>query len=302
MTLTLLLGIGAFAFAQNPPQKNVDLGINLLTPKGQMNNLNFGDTLMLSFEISNTGTEDFKWQLKDTMMFFMTTQVWGQAVYNASNYVRFGMPDSFNLLHGVTDTLYLRTVVGDNLFSNNTGEIAPPHDAKICFKFAVWGGTWQPGDTSILFFDDPGFDGQAYNDWAANNTGLLGLFASFSGNNLNNVNVTFGTGANDICANGYPDNPNGVEDVNTKGLGINVYPNPTVNTLSLDYSADAASANVNVRIMDVTGRVLINKDLGRVNTGVQHFTFDVSALNSGIYLIQVTNDNGKQAISKFTKR
>lgn len=125
------------------------------------------------------------------------------------------------------------------------------------------------------------------------------LFASFSGDNIDSAVVTFGDGSRDICAEGYW--VDGIEDVRTKGLGIHVYPNPAVNTLSLDYSADAL-ANVNVRIMAITGHVLINKDLGRVNTGVQHFSFDVSALNSGMYLIQVTNDNGEQAISKFTKR
>lgn len=130
--------------------------------------MHYGDTLLLSFEIKNNGTDSFKWSEGDTMTFFMNTEIWGEDVYWASNYVRFGTPDSFNLPAGDKDTLYFSSVAGNYFFPDSRGEILPPSNAKVCYRLAVLGGNLFANGDSITYFTDSGFDSQAYNRWDTN--------------------------------------------------------------------------------------------------------------------------------------
>jgi Zn-dependent metalloprotease len=69
---------------------------------------------------------------------------------------------------------------------------------------------------------------------------------------------------------------------------IRSYPNPVRGLLNLQYPA-AATGLVRIRVMDMAGKVVQEKDR-LLNKGLNHFTIDCSTLNSGTYLLQVGQD------------
>ncbi len=79
---------------------------------------------------------------------------------------------------------------------------------------------------------------------------------------------------------------------------INVFPNPTRNLLTVNFSTETLS-DVNLSIMDMTGKLV--HEVITVNTKDNHTkTLDVSRLEQGYYLI-VMQTNGERIIRKFAK-
>lgn len=75
---------------------------------------------------------------------------------------------------------------------------------------------------------------------------------------------------------------------------INIYPNPVVDQLSIDYKG---SDPVNVNIYNVAGQHV--RSLGSIS-GKDVNDFDVSDLESGVYMVQVSSEKGT-TYKKFVK-
>lgn len=78
---------------------------------------------------------------------------------------------------------------------------------------------------------------------------------------------------------------------------LEVFPNPAIDKFSLALDM-AATENVSIDILDITGKVVFSESLGRLSAGQNLQTFDVSKLQSGIYLVNITVGNN-QATSKL---
>lgn len=76
---------------------------------------------------------------------------------------------------------------------------------------------------------------------------------------------------------------------------INIYPNPATSFLNVDFTAEAQ--NVNVKVVDMSGKVLYN-DIFSHNGGSQIYKVPVSDLASGIYFLHLQTPTG-QSIQKF---
>ena len=70
--------------------------------------------------------------------------------------------------------------------------------------------------------------------------------------------------------------------------GAKVYPNPARDLLSVQYPA-ASAGLVRIRLMDMAGRVLLEKNR-LLNNGLNNFNIECSSLRSGTYLLQVGQD------------
>ncbi|MBQ0732979.1 carbohydrate-binding protein [Aquimarina celericrescens] len=78
----------------------------------------------------------------------------------------------------------------------------------------------------------------------------------------------------------------------TKNMEVYVYPNPLSNTtLNLDIESNKGS-QIDVKILDLQGRVIKRIDLGKLNTGRNNFKLDASDLRVGTYLIYIISDQG----------
>jgi hypothetical protein len=78
----------------------------------------------------------------------------------------------------------------------------------------------------------------------------------------------------------------GLEDLNISDI-LELYPNPADDRLTLQL-ADAALKPVMYKISDQSGRQIM---VGRIERGIKEVTIDVSELSSGLYIIQVFNDD-----------
>lgn len=75
-----------------------------------------------------------------------------------------------------------------------------------------------------------------------------------------------------------------VEDV------MNVYPNPTSGVAYVDYYVSKAAANVKVEVYDVLGKMYHQAVVGVENAGLQQYTINVEAWQSGLYIVNIIVD------------
>jgi hypothetical protein len=90
-----------------------------------------------------------------------------------------------------------------------------------------------------------------------------------------------------------------INDTKYSKVSLNVYPNPTSNTINFSYTFQKATT-VTTRIMDLTGRTLKTINLGKAMPGTQNYQIDVNELPAGTYLLEFATDDTK-GVSKFTK-
>lgn len=78
---------------------------------------------------------------------------------------------------------------------------------------------------------------------------------------------------------------------------LNVYPNPANSFATIAFSLDR-SAQVNIELLDITGRVLKPIYSGLMGTGINEQTFDVEGIAQGVYLIRILAD-GEQVMKRI---
>ena len=75
---------------------------------------------------------------------------------------------------------------------------------------------------------------------------------------------------------------------------ISIYPNPTTTVLNL---SSTGTSDFELSIVDITGKVIKSEKMLE-----QTFTFDVSDLASGMYMLRLVSHDGASKIVKFVKR
>ena len=73
---------------------------------------------------------------------------------------------------------------------------------------------------------------------------------------------------------------------------FNVYPNPVVNTMSIDYIADF-DAEIEVSVIDMAGRVVVQQQ-HNVLSGANAINLDLSSLENGNYFVSVSNGTAEK--------
>lgn len=81
----------------------------------------------------------------------------------------------------------------------------------------------------------------------------------------------------------------GIPRVNTVGSNlVRMYPNPATDHATLEVTM-AKAGNVVLRVYDLSGRVVVNENLGKKAEGVFNYTFNCQQLPKGIYLVNVVS-------------
>lgn len=121
----------------------------------------------------------------------------------------------------------------------------------------------------------------------------------------NNPNHVYANGGNyTVCVTAYNScgnntncqtiSINGTRISNTPGFGqINVYPNPATQLLTIEN----APPGTQLTVYDMAGRLVLQQQLKS-----REELIDVSFLTPGMYLVRMTNNEGKQLQTKFMKQ
>lgn len=82
-------------------------------------------------------------------------------------------------------------------------------------------------------------------------------------------------------------NPVDIPTVHATGAGrLTLYPNPVFGEANIALNAEVAG-NAVLRIYDLSGRMVVNRNLGHVSEGEHLYTIDCSDMSKGMYLINV---------------
>ena len=81
--------------------------------------------------------------------------------------------------------------------------------------------------------------------------------------------------------------------------GIQVYPNPMVDRVSITVDIDELS-NVNLYVYDLQGKVVLKETYQQLE-GLNELNLDVSGLEQGMYIIKISDDNGLNETQKLLK-
>jgi hypothetical protein len=85
--------------------------------------------------------------------------------------------------------------------------------------------------------------------------------------------------------------PLSVNEIANNGDKLLCYPNPSNGLLTLNYK-DAGSKDINIRILDVQGR-LMTQEKHNLTTGMFTKTYDLNNYPKGIYMIEVSGNSGR---------
>ena len=92
--------------------------------------------------------------------------------------------------------------------------------------------------------------------------------------------------------------PSGINDVKANDVSVSTYPNPVNAAAQIQFDLKA-TAQVDVAIIDATGRISSQLMNEKLNSGLQKISFDAAQLANGIYTIRLTVD-GKTSFTKIT--
>ncbi|MBS1582485.1 MAG: T9SS type A sorting domain-containing protein [Bacteroidetes bacterium] len=85
----------------------------------------------------------------------------------------------------------------------------------------------------------------------------------------------------------------GVEDAKWQEIGVDVFPVPAHDRLSVVFGLAGARSGA-IDLFDATGQAVRSVAIGTRVAGIQRADMDVSGLAAGVYLLRVTDDHGQR--------
>ena len=99
------------------------------------------------------------------------------------------------------------------------------------------------------------------------------------------------------CENYKKDFANVPDNEEVNEVTVNMYPNPVASQATLSFNVEE-SANVSYQVFDMTGRMVMNQNLGRLNAGEHQVTVNAENLSTGSYILRL-NQGANNASVKF---
>ncbi|OJU74865.1 MAG: hypothetical protein BGO09_06940 [Bacteroidetes bacterium 47-18] len=264
-SLILLLMVGLTANAQTV----ADVSVEITSPPANTR-FQLGDDITISYTLKNNGPDPID-LLTDTLTSIGIYTSLDSTFFNQQHVI---VPqDSFLL--GVDEEMTFHT-----------------RTRRIRDMFDVYRVPYEPGDPSMTFRDNV-------------TGGIYVIFVKSMGFGSGNVS------SNWVEADDYDDpadsnnssyvvieiDPVNISEINGCTYSLKLYPNPAcAGTLNFDFEFKGKE-KATVRITDITGKtVLVNEIVGY---GMETLPMDVSALNAGLYVLEVSTKD-RRSISKFT--
>ena len=89
--------------------------------------------------------------------------------------------------------------------------------------------------------------------------------------------------------------PTSVANVNNNINAISVYPNPAIETATINFNLIEAN-QANVSVIDMTGKTVATVFNGNLAAGAHQFEINVANLATGCYFVQVQTTAGSKTI------
>lgn len=80
---------------------------------------------------------------------------------------------------------------------------------------------------------------------------------------------------------------------------LNIFPNPANTSISLGYKV-ATNGNATARVLDITGREVMNQDFGMQTVGASDLNMNIADLAPGMYMVELVQDNVR-AVGRFIR-
>jgi hypothetical protein len=136
----------------------------------------------------------------------------------------------------------------------------------------------KPSFTVILI--DPGTNDTIKEEYTAiNNYGMI--YAATYGRGIFRLEKYYTLGEEEVAA-----------DKKSFPMNLSIFPNPASNNIKIDFNLDSKS-DVQCRIFDLEGRIMISKVFNTINKGHQQFEVEVNSLSRGTYLLLLTAGDQK---------
>ena len=83
-------------------------------------------------------------------------------------------------------------------------------------------------------------------------------------------------------------------------IGFDIFPNPATNFFNVDLNLEDVADNVNVQIVDLSGKVIANNDF----TNVKDDTLRINTANisAGVYVVNVFTETGVRSERIFIQK
>ncbi len=106
-----------------------------------------------------------------------------------------------------------------------------------------------------------------------------------------NADVNNSPKTSNIVVTRVCDIPTGIKNINTNVSGLSVSPNPAHGLVNIQISL-TKSEEMTFTLTDVVGRLVMNNDLGKLNSGLNNKQINVAGLNAGVYIYSVKSVSG----------
>jgi hypothetical protein len=93
--------------------------------------------------------------------------------------------------------------------------------------------------------------------------------------------------------------PDNIQTSPINGVICNIYPNPAYGVTIIEYQLTQSSSNVEINILDVTGKLVKSFNEGAKDPGKYNVTFNASELQPGNYFYTINAGNGSKFAKKF---
>lgn len=97
------------------------------------------------------------------------------------------------------------------------------------------------------------------------------------------------------CENYKKDFESVPEDEEVSAISVNMYPNPVANQAMLSFNIEE-SVNVSYQVFDMTGRMVMNQNMGRLNAGEHQVNVNAENLSTGSYILRLSYGTNSSAV------
>ncbi len=257
-------------------QTVADLSVHITSPQPGAKFHYLDDDIAISYTLKNNGQDAIDLITDSLVSVGLYTSIDSVFLTPATQQMKHVLSPKSRFALGVDEelTIYTDTVKTGRLFSLFETPFEPGDQAFI-YRDAPRGGHF------VLFVQSIGFgSGNTTSNWVVSSD----YDDPVDSNNFSFVIIEM-------------QRPIGIGEINACSGTLQLYPNPAVSgAIYFDYEF-AGTEPATVRVADATGKAVLVKDI--TGTGMQTVQVDVSTLNAGLYIMEISTAD-RRGISKFT--